>query len=227
MGFADGGSAAFEARQEASRRKAAEASAAQQILRIPPRPAGPPPLSAFDQQIANARREAQETQEREAQSLAWKAGQEEEARGKMATLSREFSQRAVALGFPADHTFIAARQQKRGSYYAYTFIEVVAEGWFVSDHYGHEQDYDRSSTSFYVTRNGPWLPTSWGTQTLSGYGEGLPPMVADQKLVVYNADPGSIQYVTSADLRGKDVEKLLAAELIRLERQSKGTQKFN
>jgi hypothetical protein len=220
MGFADGGATAFEARQEAARRKAAETASAPSTTPIPPVSSESLGLDAFDQRIAEARREAQEAEGRRLNELEWKTAQEEEARARMARLSKDFSMRADALGFPSDHTFIAAREQKQGSIYAYTFIEVVAEGWLVSDHYGHEYDYDRHPTMFYVTRDGPWLPIS-GTRTITGRGEGVPPQAEGQSVVAYAAERASIRYVTSNDIRGKDLEGLLATELVRLERQSK------
>ena len=220
MGFADGGAAAFEARQEAARRKAAETAAAQRGPSIPPRPSDPPRLSAFEQQLEQARRDAREAEDNEVQRAAWAQQQDDEARARMAALSLEFSRRAEALGYPADLTFIAGRRERYGSDCAYTFVEVVGEGWRVSDHYGHEHDHDRRATAFYVTREGPWIVLDWGTPTIFGKARGLPPELEGKDLVVFDATRDRIQYVTHRELGGKDIEGLIAGELVRLERQS-------
>lgn len=218
MGFSNGGAAAFEARQEAARKKAADTAAAQLTPRIPPRPLEPPRMAAFEQQLEQARREAQEAEENQDQHAAWVAQQNDAAGVRMAALSQEFSHRADALGQPATLTFVAAQQERYGSDCAYTFIEVVGEGCRVSDHYGHEHDYDRRATAFYVTRGGPWIVLDWGTPTIFGKGRGLPPELNGKDLVVFNAPRDGIQYVGYKELWGKDIEGLIAGELVRLER---------
>jgi hypothetical protein len=222
MGFADGGTAAFEARQEAARRRAAETATADGPG-IPPRPAEPPRLSAFDQQLTEARREAREADENQAREAARKAQQEEEARARMAALSKEFSQRADALGHPADHVFVTARTEEYGSEFAYTFGELLGEGWLVSDRHGHEHDNEWRTTAFLVTRQGPWLP-AFGMQSVYGKGRGLPREADGKTVIAFAATPETIRYVTSTDIWGKDLEGLLAAELVRLARQGHAPQ---
>jgi hypothetical protein len=217
MGFADGGAAAFEARQEAARRKAAETSEVQRGPSIPPRPSDPPRLSAFDQQIAEARQEALEAEARQAQADAWKSQQETDARARMSALSKEFSQRADALGHPADHVFVTARTERYGSEFAYTFGEVLGEGWLISDQHGHERDYEWRTTAFLVPREGPWLP-AFGFQQIHGKGRDLPAETGGKTIIALAATRETIAYVTSTDIWGKDLEGLLAAELVRLER---------
>ncbi|WP_454698228.1 hypothetical protein [Arthrobacter humicola] len=216
MGFADGGSAAFEARQEAARRKTTRLTPS-----IPPRPKDPPRLSTFDQKVCEARLNEQEADEAQARLAAWTSAQDEEARVQMATLSREFSQRADALGHPA-LTFVEGRRERWGSEFAYQFVRVIDEGWQVSDGYKYPHDYDRTPNIFYVTREGPWIKVG-GSPTIFGKGRGLPDGLDTNQVVAFAPYERGIEFVSARELANKPVEQILADEIARLERQSRGS----
>lgn len=209
MGFSDG-FAAFEARQEAARKKVAAAvrdGGAQQ------------PVSAFDKVMADTKRDVQAKADAEAWAEAEGRRRDTAANVKMAELSAEFGRRADAIGY-RPLTVVTGRMDNVQSLFGrsksiYRFIELIGEGWYVSDP-DSLSEWGSVTTSYLVMRNGPWI-NMCSSSLCSGEARGLPRGMDQNRVKALDASK-KVPYVTHRDLR-QNVDEILAKALIRAEQR--------
>lgn len=209
MGFSDG-TAAFEARQEAARKKAAAA-------------AERPPLTEFERKLAETRREAQDTAAQNARQQSEREHWEAHVVEEMARLSEEFSRQADAIGF-RPLTVVTARSEAirtlvlNRSKTLCRVGEVIGEGWLVTD-LDNRSEYGSLMNQFVVMREGRWIVTiPNGNGTAGGELRGLPRGVRAEDVYPLHTHRDGITYMRTLGWDSSKVQKLLAKELLRMER---------
>lgn len=209
MGFSDG-TAAFEARQAAVRKKAAEGTER-------------PPLTEFELKLAEARREAQNEAAQNARQESEQARWEDHVLEAMATMSAEFSRQADAIGF-RPLTVVTARSEVvrtlvlNRSKTLCRVGEVIGEGWLVTD-LDDRSEYGSLRNQFIVMREGRWIVTiPNGNGTAGGELRGLPRGVQADEIYALNTQREGIAYMRSLGWDSSKIQKLLAKEILWMER---------
>lgn len=210
MGFSDG-TAAFEARQEAARKKAAASAGL---------PESEPPVTEFERKLAEARRAAKSAEDEAVQAEARSAQLRADTLDKMALLSVDFSRQADAIGY-RPLTVVTARSEvvrtliTNREKHIYKVDEVIGNGWQVDDP-DYRSEMGSIMRSFLVMQEGPWITLSpSGAGRAFGEPRGLPRGVDPNHVYAFEGPRGEISYMSYLP---SHVEDLMAKALVRAEK---------